>query len=1209
MRLMAGLALAAPGLLLAGAASFVGRLDTIGGTTYDWQANGPALASIVYDPGYGIHVAWTYSADPGPNFADRRVRYNFRDASGWRFSAGPGFMNYGTNVLGARSGFGMLDVNPVTHVAYLSANRGDTARATMVRDATPGQGSYSECIGPANVVWPVFGLTSTQRVFVALTLNEGINNRIKLYGALVDPWGTWSTPAALYGTAPFPNFPSYTVAASKLSRRVAAVWTVTGVGQERAHYRLSGDDGATWGAATQLTYPAAYHPGGETIPSFAPEGLHAFYDSRDSLHIMASVTPVVLHLPDSIGWVAPAELWHWARASGWSLVSRANCDTLSLPGHIGTNTALSTRPSLSEGVANELVCVWEEFNPGAAEPATGQLRADIWGARSTDGGVNWSGKTRLTDPDNYSRRFPCISPRLKADTCLVAYVIDRTAGSAVHGEGGATNNPVVVQYVPKSTFRVPGPDVGVERVTTPSGTYDVGTSITPACSAYNYGTTSATYSVRMRVGSVYDNSATVTAHAPGAWQYVTFPVWFPAARGTYAVVCSSGLSGDIDPANDTAMNSCTIVGGRDVGVARITSPAGGYTIGTPIIPACTVANYGTVGVSYSVRLRIGGVYDNSVPVTAHAPGTRQYLTFPLWTPAVTGTYAPVCSTGLGGDVDPANDTAMSECAILEGPDIGVARVFSPADTIALGATATPACSVVNFGTVTASGTVHMRIGSSYDNTAAVSGLVPGAGLRVTFPDWTPALSGYYAVEGFTTLSGDVNRANDTSRGGCYVRAAVATGWSVLPDVPRGPRNKAVKQGACLASLEGSDAGYIYALKGNSTCEFYRFDIQSGNWQAKESIPAFGRSGKKKTVSKGANLTSAAGRIYAAKGNGTVEWWQYDPALSGSQTYPWSQKADIPLGVKSVKEGSGSAMVRVGETTYVYSLKGSGTAEFYRYNTLSDAWQTMANAPGGASGKNFKNGSCIAASDDGAMVYALKGSYNEFFAYDAAANTWAVRSGMPLTGSSGKKKKVKDGAGLAYHDSVNYALKGGGTFEFWSYTVGTDAWRQLEDVPMGGGKPVKAGGAIVLAETGPALYVLKGNKTTEFYKYGLPAYGQQPMASGPANTQSLTPVGSLQPAVRLRFRPSVLVGGSSSAIRIDFTLATATAYTLKLYDVTGKLVRTLRDEHGVAGAHVVGVGPVNAEDGLPGGIYLLELACGAGRCTQKLVIETKEGVRR
>ena len=83
--------------------------------------------------------------------------------------------------------------------------------------------------------------------------------------------------------------------------------------------------------------------------------------------------------------------------------------------------------------------------------------------------------------------------------------------------------------------------------------------------------------------------------------------------------------------------------------------------------------------------------------------------------------------------------------------------------------------------------------------------------------------------------------------------------------------------------------------------------------------------KKKAVKKGSSLAFGTdGRVYATKGNNTLDFWQYNPT-----TQVWTQKADVPTGAKNCREGVSMASVTVSDTDYVYLLKGSGTFEFYR----------------------------------------------------------------------------------------------------------------------------------------------------------------------------------------------------------------------------------------------------------------------------------------
>jgi hypothetical protein len=419
-----------------------------------------------------------------------------------------------------------------------------------------------------------------------------------------------------------------------------------------------------------------------------------------------------------------------------------------------------------------------------------------------------------------------------------------------------------------------------------------------------------------------------------------------------------------------------------------------------------------------------------------------------------------------------------------------------------------------------------------------------------------------------------------------------SGWARQADVPAGPKAKSVKDGGCITDLEATDAAaFIYGLKGNGRCEFYQYNIAGNAWTAKESIPAVGSSGKKKAVKKGASITDADGVMFAAKGNGTLEWWKYDPALSGSPTYPWTEKTSVPTGAKAIKEGSGSALVKRGDTTFIYFLKGSSTQEFYRYNVGTGVWEPRASAPLGASGKYWKNGSGLTAEDDWEtpIIYAVKGSYNEFYAYDVATNTWTTKAPLPFTGSSGKKKKVKDGAGLAFLNNTVYCLKGGGTREFWTWQADSDKWTQLEDMPAGGGKPVKGGGALTRAND--KLFAFKGNNTLEFFSY---TPGTAVSSEQIAGSSAQTGDAQRAPAFSLSVSPTLFRMGAT----IRYSLPRAGNASLKLYDITGQLITTLASGYHSAGTSSLRLSPSS----LSSGIYVLKLATSNTTTTAKLIVE-------
>jgi hypothetical protein len=59
----------------------IGAVDTVGGTTYDSQFNGPEWRTLVNSAGRGMYVVWMYSATNSSTFPDRNMRCNYYDGS------------------------------------------------------------------------------------------------------------------------------------------------------------------------------------------------------------------------------------------------------------------------------------------------------------------------------------------------------------------------------------------------------------------------------------------------------------------------------------------------------------------------------------------------------------------------------------------------------------------------------------------------------------------------------------------------------------------------------------------------------------------------------------------------------------------------------------------------------------------------------------------------------------------------------------------------------------------------------------------------------------------------------------------------------------------------------------------------------------------------------------------------------------------------
>ena len=765
-------------------------------------------------------------------------------------------------------------------------------------------------------------------------------------------------------------------------------------------------------------------------------------------------------------------------------------------------------------------------------------------------------------------------------------------------DANRSNNPA-----PQRTVSVQVRDVGCLSILAPTGDVDSVGPLSPQARVKNFGNQDLTapFDVVFTIGS-YSSVKSVPALAPGVDTLLVFdsPPW-GCPRGPFSGTCATQFSGDMNPANDQQVTSGQ-VRVVDVGCEAILAPVGDLDSTGPRVPQARVSNYGDQDVTtpFDVAFVIGA-YRSTKQVPSLARGESVVLDFdsPPWG-CPRGAFTALCTTLYAGDAGPGNNAQM-QTGTIRVWDVGPAAINAPAGEVPMYSTVTPSVVVQNFGTndVTCSARLTIRDAQArvlYDLSEGGVFVAAGGQTTHTFSAlWTPHETGRCSVEARTGYGNDANPFNDIQRSLVKVVPLVRTGWSQQANLPQGMRGKNVKDGGALAygTTAGNDSGFVYGFKGNSTTEFYRFNTRSGAWIALDTIPPYNRLLKKKGVKKGALLVVAGnGHVYATKGNNTLDWWEYTPQV-GRGT--WVQKADVPVGAKKVKEGTGAVAVTEGGADYIYLLKGSATFEFYRYNVSADAWEAMPNTPMGG-GKPYKTGSALAY-DGVNTIYAVKGSVNEFFGYNIPGRYWLPLEILPLGNS---RKKVKDGAGLGYDNGIVYGLKGGNTNEFWTFETWMNRW--LPAQPMGTsslGRRVKGGGGLVTAAGKSALYAFRGNNTLEFWSYGVPILGDEPrLAAGPSGAQGADAVRTAEFGLRIEPNPVAQSVNPS----ISYSLPAAGNVSLRLFDLSGKLVRTLASGYHAAGNYSSQLTANSSQQKPAAGVYLLKLESDGRSTTEKLVIE-------
>jgi len=301
-------------------------------------------------------------------------------------------------------------------------------------------------------------------------------------------------------------------------------------------------------------------------------------------------------------------------------------------------------------------------------------------------------------------------------------------------------------------------DAAALSIVAPTGTIDSGKTLTPVCRIANYSTSAKLVPVSLTIGSDYSDTA-YKFLTPGTADTVMFAEWTALTLGTHAIRCSTFLSGDEQPVNDTVSDSVTVTARIDAGVTAILAPVGPIDSGATVTPVARIISYSVSTKLVPVTLTIGGFYSDS-RTKSLAPGQEDTVQFAPWIADQLGTHVVRCSTSLAGDEDPENDTLSVTTTVRVRIDAAVLEIDAPVGTVDSGVAITPKALVANYSIRTQTIPVHMLVGTGYRESTEVT-LAPGTSQAVTFPDWTAATVGTWAVFCSTALAGDIEPVNDT----------------------------------------------------------------------------------------------------------------------------------------------------------------------------------------------------------------------------------------------------------------------------------------------------------------------------------------------------------------------------------------------------------------------------------------------------------------
>ncbi|MGQ9707411.1 MAG: T9SS type A sorting domain-containing protein [bacterium] len=518
-------------------------------------------------------------------------------------------------------------------------------------------------------------------------------------------------------------------------------------------------------------------------------------------------------------------------------------------------------------------------------------------------------RNRQPHPDNYTAWFIFINPsgqrttlpaiqvlgqRGLSDTTLYFTQFDVgtdtgrwTIKCSTYAAGDIdTTNDVIERF-----FRVvEGPignfDIQVKEIIAPAGVVDTNTSVVPQARYKNLSANEAYFYAYCALIDpdgirVYTNSIIVEGLAGGRDTIIFFPDYNVGTKtGGWAVVCSTVAIGDTYPANDWLLGNFVVAKGGGV-------PAGWHEAKPlPLAPSGIGVKDGgwltfdpNSGLIFAAKgNKVGDFY-------SYDPQTTTWRERALWK---SGIEAKGPGKGGSGIADgrghiyavKGNNTAGFWCYHIEGD------TWQQLIDVPLGATGKKVKGGSDLVYVELAGVPYVYLLKGYKNEFYRFNLLsneweplPEAPLALSLK-WDKG--SWLAYDGNRYIYAHKAKYHEFWRFDIYTASWDTHRLKGLPFLSRTGKTKKAKDGSSGAYNDG----FIYALKGGNTCEFYKYDPAGDSWTELAPIPEVGSTGKKKRVKGGGDLISySPGLLFAIKGNKTREFWHYYAPVTDSPNLP------------------------------------------------------------------------------------------------------------------------------------------------------------------------------------------------------------------------------------------------------------------------------------------------------------------------------------
>ncbi len=163
--------------------------------------------------------------------------------------------------------------------------------------------------------------------------------------------------------------------------------------------------------------------------------------------------------------------------------------------------------------------------------------------------------------------------------------------------------------------------------------------------------------------------------------------------------------------------------------------------------------------------------------------------------------------------------------------------------------------------------------------------------------------------------------------------------------------------------------------------------------------------------------------------------------------------------------AGSSSIFVGNSLYV--MRGLSDKAFWKYDSIANKWTELKDLP-----FPIYNGADMVADETNGKIYVIFGGYSKkFYNYDIATNAWTAMPDLLDT--------IWTGGSIGFDGTNLYVMRGNASTDFWRYNMALGEWQSLAPVTLA----VSAGADLVYGLDGN-FYTPRGGNTLTFYRYNI-----------------------------------------------------------------------------------------------------------------------------